>query len=138
MAKAGDEAGTKHHSGYIQVKLKGNMYQAHRIIWDLTHPEDPVEDSEEIDHVDHVRCNNKLHNLRKVSRFDNLRNKSEYCNNTSGVTGVYWHSVWSTRQAKIRINGVDTFLGNFQDKDEAIAARKAAEEKYGFHENHGK
>ncbi len=137
LAKAGDEAGAKHHSGYIQVKVKGRMYQAHRIIWDMLHPEDPICDGEEIDHIDHIRTNNRPENLRKVIRLDNMRNKSGYRNNTSGVTGVYWHSVWGRWHAKIRIGGVDTFLGYFDSKDEAIAARKTAEQKYGFHENHG-
>lgn len=138
LAKAGSEAGTNHHSGYIQIKIKGRMYQAHRIIWDILHPDNPLSDTEEIDHIDHIRSNNRPGNLRKVIRFDNMRNKSEYRNNTSGATGVYWHSVWRRWQAKIRIDGVDTFLGNFDDKHAAIAARKAAEIKYGFHKNHGK
>jgi hypothetical protein len=51
--------------------------------------------------------------------------------NTSGVTGVYWTEERQLWTAKIRCRGVH-FLGNFKDKADAIAARRAAELKFGF------
>lgn len=59
-------------------------------------------------------------------------------NNTSGVTGVIWNSHFGKWKAQIGVNGVMVNLGTFTDKEEAITARKDAEVKYCFHENHGK
>lgn len=59
-------------------------------------------------------------------------------NNTSGHTGVYWNGLRGKWYARIVVSGESKNLGHFLEKDEAIAARLAAEIKYGFHENHGK
>lgn len=124
--------------GYLRVGFKGRGYFVHRIIWAILHPEDEILDGEEIDHIDHDRVNNRPENLRKVRQIDNSRNKSKDHRNTSGVTGVGWHSYHKKWQAKISVGGVRVYLGLFGSKDAAIAARKAAEVKYGFHKNHGK
>lgn len=126
------------NDGYLKVRLKGRGYFAHRIIWAILHPEDPVAEGEEIDHIDHNRTNNRPENLRKVRGIDNRRNKSKDTRNTSGVTGVGWHSYHKKWQAKISIDGVRIYLGLFRNIGDAIAARKAAEVKYCFHKNHGK
>jgi hypothetical protein len=41
-------------------------------------------------------------------------------------------------QARIKVNGKSKHLGYFKNKEEAIAAREAANIKYNFHENHGR
>jgi hypothetical protein len=51
-------------------------------------------------------------------------------NNTSGVRGVRWHSQTGKWLAQIKINYRNLNLGVIRSLDEAIAARKAAEEKY--------
>lgn len=126
------------NDGYLRVGFKGRGYFAHRIIWGILHPEDPIADGEEIDHIDHNRTNNRPENLRKVPGIDNRRNKTKDHRNTSGTTGVGWHSYHKKWQAKISVDGVRVYLGLFHSLDDAIAARKAAEIKYGFHKNHGK
>ena len=77
-------------------------------------------------------------NLRQVTRVENLRNQKRYSNNTSGAVGVYWHKREKKWEAGIRVKGKYIFLGYFDDKEEAVAAREKAERRYGFHLNHGR
>lgn len=51
-------------------------------------------------------------------------------NNTSGTKGVCWHKRLKKWAARIDINKSRIHLGYYSDIDDAIAARKAAEEKY--------
>lgn len=50
--------------------------------------------------------------------------------NTSGVTGVTWDKSRQKWLAQIVFKGEHKFLGRFGDKEDAIQARKEAEEKY--------
>lgn len=137
-AVAGKEVAAVRNWGYVCVRLHRKTYQAHRIIWDLMHPNDRLKPGEEIDHIDHDRANNRLSNLRKTSRKENSRNLSLARNNTSGVTGVRYDRSRSKWRAEIKVEKRPILLGRFDSFEDAVAARKAAEEKYGFHKNHGK
>jgi hypothetical protein len=125
-------------SGYRKVKVYGKDYRAHRIIWDMLNPGDILSENEEVDHIDHDKTNNRPYNLRKVSRVGNGRNMPMNSNNTSGKTGVTFSTEKGKWVAQIKVNYRKIHLGYFSDKNEAIAARTAAEQKYGFHKNHGK
>ena len=137
-ARAGNEAGFLNKSkGYMEVGVGGRLHKAHRVIWDLTFQSDKLGPDDEIDHINHIRSDNRLVNLRKATCAMNSRNKSKRKDNTSGVTGVHWHKAFSKWGASIAAEGVRVSLGLFADKKDAIAARKAAELEYGYHENHG-
>ncbi len=134
----GEEAGhVCRDSGYRRVGFFGKDYKVHRIIWDLLHPDDLLKAGEEIDHIDHDKTNNRQCNLRKVNRVGNGRNMPRNGNNTSGKTGVTFSTEKGKWVAQIKVNYRKIHLGYFSDKNEAIAVRTAAEQKYGFHENHG-
>lgn len=131
-----DEAGSLHHSGYLQVQFDGTLYMVHRIIYELM--VGPIPDDMEIDHIDHNRLNNSLSNLRTVTRQGNRRNqKLTARNKTSGVIGVYWNKQRSKWHAQIKVDSKAIYLGQFDNKDDAIQVRKDAEIKHGFHPNHG-
>lgn len=57
--------------------------------------------------------------------------------NSTGVTGVRFNKRYNTRGAHIGVNGTEIHLGSFKTLGEAATARRDAEIKYGFHENHG-
>lgn len=135
---AGDVAGDINAHGYYRVTVKGRQYLAHRVIWDLLNPDDKLTAQDEIDHIDHNPLNNREDNLRKVDRKTNGRNLSVGTNNTSGVIGVYWRKREQKWLAQIKVDQISIHLGYFYSKEDAVSARKAAEDKYGFHENHGK
>jgi len=92
----------------------------------------------EVDHINGDGTDNKLVNLREVSRTMNNQNASRRVDNKSGVTGVSWFKPARKWQAYISVDCRRIYLGVFSDLDEAIAVRKAAELQHGFHENHGR
>jgi hypothetical protein len=88
---------------------------------------------DQVDHIDGNGLNNIWTNLRPVTCGENQKNRRKYARNTSGTTGVYWYK--QARKWRSLIH--NKHLGLFHNKEDAIAARKAAEVFYNFHENHG-
>ena len=131
---AGYERTNQDGKKYWLIRVDGKLHYAHRLAWLVTHGEFPPE---QIDHIDGNGLNNRLENLRAVSHAENGRNLRKKSNNTSGVSGVSWHKSRQKWAAQIQVNRKHIHLGLFANKDEAIAARRAAEAEYGFHENHG-
>lgn len=133
--RSGKEAYTAlHSSGYRQGSFLGVRPLAHRVAWALFYGKWPAFD---IDHINGVRTDNRIENLREVSRQDNLRNQIIRSDNTSGVTGVHWASTEGCWIAQIGLSGRPKHLGRYQDFSLAVAARKAAERRYGFAKTHG-
>jgi len=132
---AGKEALTaKHSTGYRYGMIFGHAYFAHRVIWAMETGEWPPD---QIDHINGVRNDNRLVNLRAVSRAVNSKNQRRPKSNTSGVIGVCWHRTHGKWVARIKRDGKNIHLGLFTSKSDAIAARAAADIDLGFHPNHG-
>ena len=125
--KAWQEAKALSNQGYYTVKINGTSYRVHRIVWLYVYGSFPKED---IDHKNRIRNDNRLCNLRSVSRADNCQNISLPSHNKSGHIGVSWiksHNAWTVF---IKVNKKNKWLGYFKDLDKAIAARKAGEAKH--------
>ena len=125
--KVGDIAGSVDGHGYLLIMVGSRLHKAHRLAWFYvygTWPED------QIDHINRNRSDNRIANLRDVSRKQNMQNASKPSNNTSGHPGVYWHKQRSKWQARIKHNQKLIHLGCFATIEEAIAARKAGELRY--------
>jgi hypothetical protein len=127
--ESGSLAGNKNSYGYIQIQIDRKLYNASRLAYLYIKGYLP---EYEVDHEDRVRDNNKWENLRHASRLCNMRNKSIYRNNKSGVTGVYWSKSKAKYESQIRINGKAKYLGHYHSLIEAVKARWEAEVKYGF------
>jgi hypothetical protein len=121
--------------GYLVGSIFGRAYNAHRVIWALIHGEWP---KAEIDHINGDRSDNRISNLRSVSVQENARNSKLPADNTSGAIGVSWKKRDARWQAYIAVNRRHIHLGYFDDFDAAVAARKEAELRLGFHPNHGR
>jgi hypothetical protein len=132
---AGKAAGTIDHKGYLIVCVDSHEYRAHRVVW-LMHYGMHAEN--QIDHINGVKSDNRISNLRDVHNIENSRNRSRRQDNTSGHTGVVWHKTVGKWIANIGVNGRLKYIGVFDRKEDAVAARKAAEILYGFHPNHGR
>ena len=132
---AGKRAGTVDRNGHRQVKWNGGTHREHRIIWRLVTGEWP---KDEIDHINGVYGDNRWENLREASRVENARNQKQRTDNTSGRVGVCFDRERRRWVAWVGLRGRTKFLGRFATKEEAVAARTAAEIKYGFHPNHGR
>lgn len=90
----------------------------------------PLSPLEQVDHIDRDGLNNQRYNLRIATHSQNQMNKRIQSNNTSNVTGVLFRQDSQKWRAVININGRIISMGNFNIKEQAIAARKEAEKKY--------
>ena len=119
---------------YHRVCVHQQAYYAHRLAFLYMAGALP---ENEVDHIDGNGCNNVWRNLRAVTPRENAVNRRKPANNTSGTVGVAWHKQARKWHARIVLGRHDKSLGFFHNKEDAIAARKAAEVTYNFHENHG-
>ena len=133
-APQGAIAGYIEKSGYRRVMVDGKTHMAHRLVWKLVAGSDP----KTIDHIDGNKLNNDISNLRSVEVADNCRNKQQCKRNTSGINGVLRDSSGKKWVARITHDYKCYHLGTFETSEQALAARIAAEEKFGFHPNHGR
>lgn len=122
-------------TAYLQGNVLSKHHLAHRVIWAIVYGEWP---KDQIDHINGDRADNRLKNLRQVSVVENGRNQKLRKSNNSGVMGVHWYGARNSWQVYIDINRKRVHVGYFTDFDAAVSARRAAEVKYGFHENHGR
>lgn len=120
--------------GYIRFSSKGRKWRAHRIALVLCGED--VNDKE-VDHINGNRSDNRRCNLRLVDKLENLRNQKKRTTNTSGVMGVFREkNKWRSRITAE--NGNLLNLGYFDNFFEAVCARKSAENRLGYHPNHGR
>ena len=120
--------------GYKKGYIFRREFKAHRVGFAHFYGRWP---DGEVDHINGVRDDNRISNLRDVAPGVNQRNCRRRSDNTSGVTGVSWHDQngkWACQIA----SGSRPRASYFDTKDEAIAARKAAEREFGYHPNHGR
>ena len=109
--------------GYLVIRVSGKDYFAHRLIWLHQHgkfPEGPL------DHINRVKTDNRLSNLREVTPSQNMQNTNEACHNTSGTKGVVWVKETQKWRVKIRLENQRFHLGNFDSYDEAVSVYQGA------------
>jgi hypothetical protein len=125
--KPWQEAKAPNGHGYYSVKINNKSYLVHRVIWLYVYGNFPQSD---IDHKNRIRNDNRLCNLRAVTRTDNCQNISLPSHNKSGHLGVSWfksHNCWTVY---VKVDKKNKWLGYYKNLDAAIAARKAGEAKY--------
>lgn len=106
------------HSGYRVVKIKSRRYPVHRIVWALVHGCWP---QHEIDHINGIKTDNRIANLRDVPHQVNVQNlRSKTSSSSTGMLGV--GPKGSKWRARITVNGVPRTLGTFTSQDDAQAA----------------
>lgn len=74
--------------GYVQIKISGKLYHAHRLAWLYVYGYMP---EKEIDHINRIRDDNRIANLREATSQLNSLNTGIYKNNTSGSKGIYYN-----------------------------------------------
>lgn len=121
----GDIAGTP-KDGYIQIKVLGRQWRAHRLAWlYMTGALPPA--GFEIDHINGQRSDNRWANLRQVTRSQNNYNLGVSKRNVSGTKGVSWVAARNKWLARLKVEGRVVHLGEFDLLSDAVAARKAGE-----------
>jgi hypothetical protein len=120
-------AGSIHKTGYRHVTWMGKVHKTHRLIFLLVHGYLP----KEIDHINGVRSDNRIENLRPVTRSENQCNRPVLANNTSGYPGVSWHKkskAWVVRVMKHGKTRIQLYF-----KDLELAGLVAAEARSLYH-----
>lgn len=111
---------TINNNGYVITGGANNPnILMHRLILNVL-------DDQEVDHINHNTNDNRKENLRIVTRSQNQMNASLRSNNTSGVTGVYFDNTYGYWVSKIQ----QDVLGHFANFEDAVKARKRAEQEY--------
>lgn len=124
-------AGTLDGSGYLRVSINGKNYLVHRIIhcmhigyftkWIL-------------DHINRIRTDNRIENLREASPACNARNSKLSVRNVSGVKGVSWSMQDQIWIAAIGVNNKHVYVGQFKYFFNAVRARHYAERLFYYFE----
>jgi hypothetical protein len=122
----GDRAGTLVRDGYRQLRIHGKQYLEHRLIWLLHTGSLPTD---EIDHINGDRQDNRIENLRLVSRDMNMQNqRTARRDNTSGLLGV--RKSGAKWYATIGIDGKRFYLGMYTTPELAHLAYVNAKRKH--------
>jgi hypothetical protein len=137
QSKAGKVAGHPSKTrGHVEIRLKGKIYQAHRLIWKLYYGKDPG--PLEVDHINGIRHDNRISNLRLATRPQNQWNTGLSKRNTSGIKGVSYESQRKRWCAQLERNKKTIHIGYFNTIEEAAhAVCLKREELDGEWTNHG-
>lgn len=127
----GNVAGTHNKKlGYVMICLDRKHYLAHRLAWLYVYGKHPTQ---RIDHINRIRNDNRICNLREVTCKQNLENSGMWRTNTSGYKGVCWSKTAKKWIAQITHNYKHQNLGYFKTKEEAYEAYKEASNRLFTH-----
>lgn len=119
--RSGCIAGCLNKAGYRIIRVDKGQYLAHRLAYLFAYGEWPVG---ELDHINRVKHDNSIVNLRLATKSENAQNVGLRRDNASGIKGVSFAKRRGRWQAHVRVNGNRVALGYFDSPEEA---GKAAE-----------
>lgn len=130
----GKPVGVLTKRGYLMTSVFGQKITVHRIAWALYYGKEPTYS---IDHINGVKDDNRIANLRDVDHATNGLCLVRSRKNTSGFTGITWHKQAGKWLAQMVYQGKHYSLGLHSDINDAVAARQKANKEFGFSESHG-
>jgi hypothetical protein len=120
--------GSAHSQGYREAKIDGHRVYLHRLAWLYIYGSAP---ERQIDHINGVRSDNRICNLRLATQQQNSGNSRISKNNKSGVKGIVIDKRNGAIRAYIHVDYKTRYLGTFQTREDAHAAYiKAAKEHF--------
>ncbi|MCI1050060.1 HNH endonuclease [Stenotrophomonas maltophilia] len=126
--KAGMVCGAVHPDGYLLIAVKNKCQRAHRMAWLYVHGEHPAG---EIDHINGVRDDNRIANLRVTDRRGNMQNQhGPKKNSRCSSVGVGYRPKTGQYVARIQTVGGRLYLGCFRNELDASNAYQAAKKIY--------
>lgn len=116
--KIGDQAGCSDSKGYLQIKIDGEKYLSHRLVWMYVHGVFPKAG---LDHINGIKGDNRICNLREATNSENLQNqrKAKISNKSTGLLGSSFDKNAGKFKAQIKLNGKQKHLGFFHTGLEA-------------------
>jgi len=121
----GNVAGSTPSGWYTEVHIDQKSYLAHRVIWLWHHGYMPEND---LDHINKIKHDNRIENLREASRQCNARNTGNHISNSSGVKGVHWGRSIERWCSSVTVDNSIYYIGSYLNLDNAVLARLAAEQ----------
>lgn len=127
-----ENVGHVHHMGYRLIQHDGRLQFVHRLIWEFVHGPIPI--GFFVDHINCDKLDNRISNLRLVTRKQNMENQSTgRKNNTSGFRGVFFNKKSGNWRASITSNKKNVALGSFESPELAYQAYCKAANKLHTH-----
>ena len=122
-------AGSLTKVGYISIRINGIPYLAHRLAWFYVHGEFPAG---VIDHINQIKNDNRIANLRSVTQVENGKNRKVRSVNKTGINGVRFcndgrKNPWN---ARVMHKGKNLSLGHFKTLEEATKTREDWDQKF--------
>ena len=122
----GKSLGTDNGFGYLRITVLGRSYYAHRLAWFYVFGEW----ADTIDHINGIKSDNRIENLRNCSTSENNQNITKpKKNNVSQMLGVSWHKKAKKWQAHVCIYKERKYLGLFNNVTDAHKAYLIAKEE---------
>lgn len=135
---AGNWLKNKHSPFYrLEIQINKVRFLAHRLAIVMSGSDPDCLIGMEVDHIDGNSENNKISNLRVVSKRQNATNRFDTGRNKNGHTGIKRSKREKKWVARIGFCGKTISLGYFDDIEDAIAARERAKLAYGYTKRHG-
>ena len=114
--KVGDEVGSN-VKGHLQTSINHKKYYVHRLIW-VMHKGGSI--PKFIDHINGVRSDNRIENLRLANHTENQRNQKVERKNSSGIRGVRWNPKYKVWKVHATVDGKRRVIGSFKNKKDAV------------------
>lgn len=133
LFRDGQRVGSSNGNGYLRVSIRKVHYYVHRLIWVMHNGDIP--EGMEIDHINCVRSDNRVENLRLATRMHQSRNHPTHSHCISGLKGAHFNGPSKAASAKpwhsqIIVERKVVYLGHFATAQEAHEAYAAAAAKY--------
>lgn len=127
--KANDKVGSYNDEGYLQTKINKKYYKVHRLIFLMHYGYLP----ELVDHINGIKNDNKIENLRPATKYENRLNSTKKIINKSGYKNVSWNKAKNKWVVSIEAKGKLQYRGFFDDIELADLVAQEARDKF-----HGK
>lgn len=121
----GQECGHIDSNGYRTIGVDYKKFRRSRIVWLLHHGYIP---EQSIDHINRVKTDDRIENLRLITPQCNYRNCDNHSHNISGIKGISWDLDRAQWVVQIKIMKKRKFIGRFDNFFEAVLHRLAAEQ----------
>ena len=107
----GDKAGFTRKDGYRQIKVNQKPYLEHQIVFIMHYGFKPSI----IDHINGIKSDNRIENLREASFYENAHNAKRKSTNTSGVKNVSYSKRPNAWLVRVQANKSRKLIGLFHN-----------------------